>query len=717
VATPFNGGANPSYQWKVNGLNAGTNSDSFNSNLLNDNDEVSVAMTSSSLCANPNSATSNIIVMNVVQNLSPGVSIAVNQNPVCIGENVLFTATSINGGAQPSYQWKLNGNNAGSNSNTFTLSPNSGDVIRVEMSSSDPCASSAAVLSNSVTISVVSSLSPAVSITANATNICRGSVAVFTANPVNGGAAPAYQWKVDGLPAGANSPIFSTSTLNNGSHVSVEMTSSASCAVSPNATSNVITMTVGVAQTISISGLLNEYCIDATLQQLTGIPSGGVFNGPGVSGNSFVPFHAGAGTHQITYSKLDPSGCVATTSETIIVYDIPVVDFSNLDNSYCSLQQSVALAGTPAGGKFSGAGIDTSNSIFTVPASLLTTIYPITYTYNDPATNCTGSVTKLTTVYPVVTPTLVGFGKHYCENVNTVSLFADPQGGAFSGTGVINNVFFPNSAGTGSHTINYTYVDGNNCPNTATETIDVTQLPQVYLFGLDTAYCYNDAPVTLTGSPPGGTFIGVGVNGGTFSPNSGSPETTYTVEYTFTDSYQCTGTASQEVHLLSVPFVQLRSPKTIFNCNDQPVTLTVNIAGGDIAGPGIDGNKFDPNVAGEGSHLVTYSLTNANGCTGKDSLIMQVCLTGISELNNAWMRIYPNPGEGRIIIENLAGISGNLDLEVFSIEGKLLLERQVGHYGKGSRHHLDLSGFAEGMYFLKMTFGERMMAERLIIER
>lgn len=46
-----------------------------------------------------------------------------------------------------------------------------------------------------------------------------------------------------------------------------------------------------------------------------------------------------------------------------------------------------------------------------------------------------------------------------------------PEGGEYSGPGVENGWFNPSNAGVGTHTINYTYMDANNCENTASETI------------------------------------------------------------------------------------------------------------------------------------------------------------------------------------------------------------------------------------------------------
>jgi uncharacterized protein (TIGR02145 family) len=62
TATPTNGGTTPAYQWKVNGLNAGTNSHLFTYNPLN-GDSVRCIMTSNLACVTGNPASSAEIIM------------------------------------------------------------------------------------------------------------------------------------------------------------------------------------------------------------------------------------------------------------------------------------------------------------------------------------------------------------------------------------------------------------------------------------------------------------------------------------------------------------------------------------------------------------------------------------------------------------------------------------------------------------------------------
>ena len=87
-------------------------------------------------------------------NLPVSVSISASENPVCSGTGVTFTATPTNGGTAPSYQWKVNGSNAGSNSPVFTYIPANGDQILCILTSDATCAVGNPATSNAITITV-----------------------------------------------------------------------------------------------------------------------------------------------------------------------------------------------------------------------------------------------------------------------------------------------------------------------------------------------------------------------------------------------------------------------------------------------------------------------------------------------------------------------------------------------------------------------------------
>jgi len=265
TATPTNGGSAPSYQWRVNGVNVGTNASSYTSSTLANGDVVSCVMTSNLTGVTGNPATSNSINMTVSGPVTPAVTIAqtTGTNPACAGVSVSFTATPSNGGA-PSYQWKVNGTNVGTNSSTYSSSSlTNGAVVSCVMTSSLTCASTATATSNNITMTINPSVAPSVSIaiTSGTNPAASGSSITFTATPVNGGTTPAYQWKVNGTNVGTNSASYTTTTLTNGAVVTCVLTSNATCAVPSTATSNAITM--------SITGGTISYCAASTTNTTT----------------------------------------------------------------------------------------------------------------------------------------------------------------------------------------------------------------------------------------------------------------------------------------------------------------------------------------------------------------------------------------------------------------------------------------------------------------
>jgi len=72
----------------------------------------------------------------------------------------------------------------------------------------------------------------------------------------------------------------------------------------------------------SLSGLDTAYCESDPSVTLSGSPNGGVFLGNGVSGSSFNPANAGAGTHMISYAT---SGeCADTSTVMVVVQQTPL---------------------------------------------------------------------------------------------------------------------------------------------------------------------------------------------------------------------------------------------------------------------------------------------------------------------------------------------------------------------------------------------------------
>lgn len=99
--------------------------------------------------------TKNVSVSgSVTTSVTPSVSISGNSS-ICSGTPTTFTATPTNGGSSPSYQWKLNGSNVGTNSTTYTNSGlSNGDIVSVIMTANNTCQTSSTGTSNSITMTV-----------------------------------------------------------------------------------------------------------------------------------------------------------------------------------------------------------------------------------------------------------------------------------------------------------------------------------------------------------------------------------------------------------------------------------------------------------------------------------------------------------------------------------------------------------------------------------
>jgi phosphohistidine swiveling domain-containing protein len=96
------------------------NSTTYSSTTFANGDIITCVLTSNAICPTGNPATSNSVVMVVNPNLPVSVSISSDNNNICAGTNVTFTAVPTNGGAAPVYQWKEMVLNVGANATTYS---------------------------------------------------------------------------------------------------------------------------------------------------------------------------------------------------------------------------------------------------------------------------------------------------------------------------------------------------------------------------------------------------------------------------------------------------------------------------------------------------------------------------------------------------------------------------------------------------------------------
>jgi gliding motility-associated-like protein len=254
TAIPTNGGTTPAYQWKLNGNNVGLNSNTYVSNNLKNGDIVTCSLTSNSACITAPTAISSPLTVSISNPVTPSISIVSSTNNTCTGTSVTFTATSANQGTNPSFQWRLNNVDVGTNSPTYTSTTLvNGDLISCVLTNPSVCVTTSTAISNVIKIVVSQVATPSVNITSSNNNVCEGSLITFTAIPVNGGNNPVYQWQLNNQNVGSNSSQYATSRLKNGDVVNCVMTASASNCSVTGATSNSLTMNINTAPVITLT--------------------------------------------------------------------------------------------------------------------------------------------------------------------------------------------------------------------------------------------------------------------------------------------------------------------------------------------------------------------------------------------------------------------------------------------------------------------------------
>ncbi len=331
TATAQNAGANPTYQWQVNGVSSGTGTNVFTASSLSNHDKISCVIKTDPLfvCTQAVNASSNVIDIVVQDKLNPVITIATANTTTCTGAQVTFTAITKNAGVNPFYQWKINGINASSGSNVFTTAAiQNNDIISCDITT-DPlytCTLSTSAVSNSIVMQTATGVIPSVNITASLNEICAGDPVSFTAVVLNAGSLPTYNWKVNDLPEGTHSSVYSSSSLKSGDEIKcVVYPGAGACSAEP-VSSNVIVpaidnppvITIIPADTIVVAGsqVQLQAIIAGAVSSYTWTPSDKLENAYSLNPNTI---HL-TSTVSYTLMVLNDKGCKSAAISIVKVF-------------------------------------------------------------------------------------------------------------------------------------------------------------------------------------------------------------------------------------------------------------------------------------------------------------------------------------------------------------------------------------------------------------
>jgi hypothetical protein len=415
-------------------------------------------------------------------------------------------------------------------------------------------------------------------------------------------------------------PVTGLFTPTTAGTYTITATASGSCV----ATDNTL---VTVAQPSSIALTApSQICVSSSAQALTADIVGGSWSGPGVSpSGNFNPSVAGVGgPYTLTYTLNDV--CLSNATVSITVVDQPVVTITDLPAPLCANSTPVTLSASLQGGSWSGVGVNTVTGVFT-PSSAASGPNTIIYTIGGIC-----SATDNTTINIVATPLVnINQATPFCLNSLNTTLVANPTGGTWSGTGILDPAtgsFSPSTAGVGPTTVTYTYTSAP-CTVTATSNIVVNPLPIVNA-GNDAIICSGASTgLQATGASTyqwsinGGAAVGLN-NPNISNPNA-SPTSTTTYSVLGVDANGCTNVDQVQVSVNPLPTVNAGNNVSI--CPGIPTTLGASGASTYSWSPatGLTGaNTATPSANPASTQTYTVTGTDANGCQNTDQVSVTV---------------------------------------------------------------------------------------------
>ncbi|MEI6753595.1 MAG: T9SS type A sorting domain-containing protein [Paludibacter sp.] len=147
-------------------------------------------------------------------------------------------------------------------------------------------------------------------------------------------------------------------------------------------------------------------------------------------------------------------------------------------------------------------------------------------------------------------------------------------------------------------------------------------------------------------------------------------------------------------------------------------TLVSSIAEGnqwyknDVAIEGATGQTYICKETANYSVVVTYA---ASGCSSSSERLN--ILTALASVNGSIVcKIYPNPSNGQFNVALSSEVSGTIELELLTIDGKLIMKQQQEAIAENQPVAFGGSGIIKGVYTLRIHTTTSIVNRLIIVQ-
>ncbi len=336
-----------------------------------------------------------------------------------------------------------------------------------------------------------------------------------------------------------------------------------------------------------------------------------------------------SGSYTVTQTV---AGCTSPASAATVVTVNPMdnASFSYPSSTLCTGGSNVTPTASTAGTYSSTAGltfVSASTGEIDLAGSTNGT-YTVTHTTTG---TCPNTSTQSVTITAAPSADFSYTQAAYCmADVDPMPSFGSgASGGTFSSTtGLVidgsTGAIDLSASTAGTYTVTNDIAASGACPATSdTYSITVNTSPTASISGGGSFCGITSTPVSiaLTGSGPWDVTYTDGTTPTTVTGVATSPLTvnvtangSYTVSQVTMAGCSNVGTGTAAVQLNPNPTVNFSAISPVCE-NASVVTLNATPAGGMFSGTGVSGNTFDPAGMGASTTTITYSYTDANGCS------------------------------------------------------------------------------------------------------